>query len=142
MTKCPVCRTPFGAGEYRALADHFLGASAQSEPGHVRFLNQSISRRRMNAEALTDRFVELFQLPEGGLTDWIRQRFIARFFGPRLHPFVEALQYPNRPTLLGYVVEHQHFLREWVRCCAFVWSVWNWRVLYSPPVEPASWAPR
>ncbi|HXQ94273.1 MAG TPA: C2H2 type zinc finger domain-containing protein [Thermoplasmata archaeon] len=120
MTKCPVCRTPFGPGASRLLSDHFLAQSARSDPGHVRFLNQSISRHRMDAEALAARFEELFRLPPDGLTGWIRQRFIARFFGPRLHPFVEALQYPTRPTLLGYVVEHQHFLREWVRCCAFV----------------------
>ena len=120
MTKCPVCRAPFGPSELRRLADHFLAQSARSDPAHVRFLNQSISKHRMDAEALTARFEELFRLPPEGLAAWIRQRFIARFFGPRLHPFVEALQYPNRPTLLGYVVEHQHFLREWVRCCAFV----------------------
>ena len=120
MTKCPVCRTPFGPQATRRLADHFLAQSDVSDPAHVRFLNQSISRRRMDAEALDARLQELFRLPPEGLAAWIRTRFIARFFGPRLHPFVEALQYPTRPTLLGYVVEHQHFLREWVRCCAFV----------------------
>ena len=120
MTMCPVCRVSFGPGANAALADHFLAQSARSDPAHVRFLNQSISKHRMDAVALTDRFEQMFRLPEGGLTAWIRERFIARFFGARLHPFVEALQYPNRPTLLGYVVEHQHFLREWVRCCAFV----------------------
>jgi pyrroloquinoline-quinone synthase len=120
MTKCPVCRTTFGPGAIPLLAQHFLVESGKSDPAHVRFLNQSISRHRMDAVALAARFEELFRLPEDGLPGWIRQRFIARFFGPRLHPFVEALQYPTRPTLLGYVVEHQHFLREWVRCCAFV----------------------
>jgi len=120
MTKCPVCRAPFGPAAFAELADHFLAESDRSDPGHVRFLNQTISRHRMDRAALADRFEELFRLPPEGLGAWIRARFIARFFGPRLHPFVEALQYPNRPTLLGYVVEHQHFLREWVRCCAFV----------------------
>jgi len=33
---------------------------------------------------------------------------------------VVALQHPSRATLLGYVVEHQHFLRQWVRSCAFI----------------------
>ncbi len=120
MTKCPVCRTPFGPAAHRALADHFLAQSARSDSPHVRFLNQSISRHRMDADALAARFEEMFRLPPDGLGAWIRARFIARFFGPRLHPFVEALQYPTRATLLGYVIEHQHFLKEWVRCCAFV----------------------
>jgi pyrroloquinoline-quinone synthase len=120
MTNCPVCRSPFGPAAYAALAEHFLAESARSDPAHVRFLNQSVSRQRMGQDALAGALEELFRLPPEGLAAWIRERFIARFFGPRLHPFVEALQYPNRPTLLGYVLEHQHFLREWVRCCAFV----------------------
>ncbi len=31
-----------------------------------------------------------------------------------------ALQHPTRATLLGYVVEHQHFLRQWVRSCSYI----------------------
>ena len=120
MTKCPVCRTPFGPSAHRALADHFLAQSARSDSAHVRFLNQSISKKRMDAASLAQRLEELFRLPPEGLAAWIRARFIARFFGAKLHPFVEALQYPNRPTLVGYVLEHQHFLKEWVRCCAFI----------------------
>ncbi|HKS59541.1 MAG TPA: iron-containing redox enzyme family protein, partial [Thermoplasmata archaeon] len=38
----------------------------------------------------------------------------------RPHPFVLALQHPSRAVLLGYVFEHQHFLRQWVRSCAFI----------------------
>jgi pyrroloquinoline-quinone synthase len=31
-----------------------------------------------------------------------------------------ALQHPTRATLLGYAVEHQHFLRQWVRSAALI----------------------
>ncbi len=51
---------------------------------------------------------------------WIKSGFIDKFFGAKPHPFVMALQHPCRATLLGYVVEHQHFLRQWVRSCAFI----------------------
>ncbi|HEY6237621.1 MAG TPA: C2H2 type zinc finger domain-containing protein [Thermoplasmata archaeon] len=120
MTKCPVCRASFPIGAYAELAEHFLGQSAASEPGHVRWLNQSVSLKRMGATELTERLIAIFRLPEEGLAEWIRRRFAARFFGERLHPFVAALQRPTPATLLGYAVEHQHFLREWVRACAFV----------------------
>jgi pyrroloquinoline-quinone synthase len=120
MTKCPVCRASFPIGAYHELTEHFLQQSASSDPGHVRFLNQSVSRQRMGSAELTERLVGVFQLPPEGLAEWIRRRFAARFFGERLHPFVAALQRPTPATLLGYAVEHQHFLREWVRACAFV----------------------
>lgn len=120
MVKCPVCRHPFGKGEYAALAAHLLEGSGSSDPDHVRWLNQSVSLQRMGHEELTQRLTELFRLPPEGLAEWIRQRFAARFFGRKAHPFVVALQHPDRATLLGYVVEHQHFLREWVRACAFI----------------------
>ena len=120
MTKCPACRRPFDRGAFRALADHFLEESRRSEPGHVRWLNQSISPKRLGAEELTARLEKVFAVPTEGLGEWIRRRFATRFFGSRLHPFVAALQRPTRATLLGYAIEHQHFLREWVRACAFV----------------------
>jgi pyrroloquinoline-quinone synthase len=50
----------------------------------------------------------------------MKQRFIERFYGERPHPFVVALQHPSRATLLGYVLEHQHFLRQWTRSCAYI----------------------
>lgn len=120
MTKCPVCRATFDRGDYRRLAEHFEQQAAQSDAGHVRFLNQSVDRHRLDAAALAARLEDLFRLPPEGLAAWIRARFIARFFGARLHPFVEAMQYPTPATLLGYTIEHQHFLKEWVRCCAFI----------------------
>ena len=30
------------------------------------------------------------------------------------------MQDPSRGTLLGYVLEHQHFLKQWVRSCGFI----------------------
>lgn len=120
MTKCPACREGFDRGDFDALAQHLLAASGSSEPAHVRWLNQTVGRRRLSAEELQGALREVFALPPGGLALWIKRRFIRRFFGERPHPFVTALQHPERAVLLGYAVEHQHFLRQWVRCCAFI----------------------
>lgn len=120
MTKCPACREGFDRGDYAALAGHLLSSSESSEPAHVRWLNQTMGPRRMDAEALQRALEAVFALPPEGLASWIKQRFVHRFFGERPHPFVAALQHPSRPVLLGYAIEHQHFLREWVRCCAFI----------------------
>lgn len=92
----------------------------RSDPDHVRWLNQNLTRRKTGAEALAPRLQEFYSLEGISLSDWIKSRFIARFFGPRPHPFVAALQHPSRSTLLGYVYEHQHFLRQWVRSCAYI----------------------
>lgn len=120
MTKCPACREGFDPGDYAALTAHLLAASGSSEPAHVRWLNQSVGPRRMEAVELQRAVEGVFALPPEGLAAWIKQRFVARFFGERPHPFVVALQHPSRAVLLGYAVEHQHFLRQWVRCCAFI----------------------
>ncbi|MCI4335678.1 MAG: iron-containing redox enzyme family protein [Thermoplasmata archaeon] len=120
MTKCPVCLQGFPVGDFPALATHLLDQASQSEPSHVRWLNQSISLRRVERDTLTEQLRDIFLLPPEGLAHWIKRRFIRRFFGERPHPFVVALQHPERSVLLGYAVEHQHFLRQWVRCCAFI----------------------
>jgi pyrroloquinoline-quinone synthase len=120
VTTCPVCRRGFGAADVPALAAHLVEAAAASEPGHVRWLNQSISRRRVPPEELAGLLERFYRLPPEGLPRWITDRFVARFFGERPHPFVAALQHPSRATLLGYVIEHQHFLRQWVRSCALI----------------------
>lgn len=120
MTKCPACREGFERGDFDALTQHLLAASNSSEPAHVRWLNQTVGRQRLEGPALEASLREIFALPPEGLAHWIKLRFIRRFFGDRPHPFVVALQHPSRPVLLGYAVEHQHFLRQWVRCCAFI----------------------
>lgn len=121
MVDCPVCLHPIGSTGMAALADHLVERAAGSDVGHIRFLNQNLTRKRSPASELVPGLERLYEIgPAGGLSGWITRRFVTKFFGPRPHPFVVALQHPSRATLLGYVVEHQHFLRQWVRSCAFV----------------------
>jgi pyrroloquinoline-quinone synthase len=120
MTKCPVCLVSFAEADFLSLSTHFVQWAGRSDPGHIRWLNQNLSRSKLDPPALAERLRVFFELGPGTVADWIRQRFIARFFGTRPHPFVVALQHPSRTTLLGYVIEHQHFLRQWVRSCAYI----------------------
>ncbi|MCJ2520160.1 MAG: iron-containing redox enzyme family protein [Candidatus Thermoplasmatota archaeon] len=116
--KCAVCGH-VRAGGYQELARHFYDLAEESDPSHVMWLNRNITRRKIDVEALAER---LRKYDEGGgsLATWIKQTFIERFLGEKPHPFVLALQNPSRAVLLGYVLEHQHFLRQWVRSCASV----------------------
>jgi pyrroloquinoline-quinone synthase len=120
MTKCPACLAPFGSGDYASLAYHLVDRAGESDSDHVRWLNQNQTREKTSAAELEPMLRSYFDLGSGTVKAWIKTRFIAKFYGKIPHPFVVALQHPSRATLLGYVVEHQHFLRQWVRSCAFI----------------------
>lgn len=120
MTRCPACLREFREGDFSALANHFVEEAQKSEAAHVRWLNQNASRDQLPAEELERRLRHFFDCPHGALKQWIKSRFIEKFYGPKPHPFVVALQHPSRAVLLGYTIEHQHFLRQWVRSCAYI----------------------
>jgi pyrroloquinoline-quinone synthase len=119
LTKCSVCRTTFAPRDYLGLSKHLCEFAEASEPEHVMWLNKNITKQKMDPEALSERLAEFFDTG-GDLKGWIKKRFIQRFYGASPHPFVKALQHPSRATLLGYVIEHQHFLRQWTRSCAYI----------------------
>ncbi len=120
MTKCPLCGEAFGLGDFRALASHFYMLAEQSDIGHVMWLNRYITKKKTDLKTLGALLADFFDLQGFDLQTWVRRRFIEKFYGQKPHPFVLALQDPSRATLLGYVVEHQHFLRQWVRSCAYI----------------------
>jgi pyrroloquinoline-quinone synthase len=120
MTKCPACLTPFAQGDYATLSLHLEERAAASDAGHVRWLNQNVSRRKLGRSELEDALRPYFDLDGRPLSVWIKHRFISKFYGRPPHPFPAALQHPSRAVLLGYVLEHQHFLRQWVRSCAYI----------------------
>ncbi len=84
------------------------------------WLNRNITKNKSDRKTLATLLAKSFDLGNGSLQAWIKRRFIEKFYGPRPHPFVLALQHPSRATLLGYVVEHEHFLRQWVRSCSYI----------------------
>lgn len=120
MTKCSQCGMAFASGDYDGLSSHFYYLAQQSDPGHVMWLNRNITKRKSDPETLSRLLADYFEIRNIGLKKWIKQRFIKKFYGPKPHPFVLALQHPSKATLLGYVIEHQHFLRQWVRSCSSI----------------------
>ncbi|MGI0091807.1 MAG: C2H2 type zinc finger domain-containing protein [Nitrososphaerales archaeon] len=120
MTKCPACGESFKLQDYASLAGHFYGLAEKNDVAHVMWLNRFITRKKTDKDTLVDLLSDFFSLRDTTLSKWIRKRFIDMFYGSRPHAFVVALQHPSRATLLGYVIEHQHFLRQWVRSCSYI----------------------
>src|SRR4029077_8582633 len=82
--------------------------------------NRNITKNKSDRKSLAKLLAGFFDLGGGSLGGGVKRRFIEKFYGSSPHPFVVALQHPSRATLLGYVVEHQHFLRQWVRSCSYI----------------------
>ena len=120
MTKCAVCGVSFGWRDYETLAGHFCDEARKSDPGHIMWLNKNITKKKCDQQTLSREMMGYFDYGREGLKGWMKKRFIERFYGAKPHPFVLALQHPSKATLLGYVVEHQHFLRQWTRSCAYI----------------------
>jgi pyrroloquinoline-quinone synthase len=110
----------FGLGDYDSLSHHFCELAEQSEASHVMWLNRNITKKKSDVKTLSRLLARYFDIKGSGLKGWIKEKFIEKFYGQKPHPFVLALQHPSRATLLGYVVKHQHFLRQWVRSCAYI----------------------
>lgn len=84
------------------------------------WLHKNVTKKKSDVKTLSQLLAAYFDFQTAGLKGWMKKRFIERFYGERPHPFVLALQHPSKATLLGYVVEHQHFLRQWTRSCAYI----------------------
>ncbi|MFP3194769.1 MAG: C2H2 type zinc finger domain-containing protein [Caldivirga sp.] len=113
MPVCPSCEIKLPTWEGLAMHMNEM-ANVKSDPSHVMWLNRNISTGRLDVHELARSLEEFFLTPEG-LAMWIRRRFIEKFYGNNPHPFIVAMQNPTRGVLLGYVIEHQHFLKNWVR---------------------------
>ncbi len=118
MAKCPVCEQ--GYESYDRLSTHFSEEAARSDASHVMWLNRNITKEKGREKELESLLSEFFDTEKVGLRVWVKKRFIERFFGQKPHPFVLALQHPPKGVLIGYVLEHQHFLKQWVRSLSWV----------------------
>jgi pyrroloquinoline-quinone synthase len=118
MPICPVCESP--SSSYEDLSDHFSQQAKNSDVGHIMWLNRNVTKDRGAQPRLPALLADFLDAEDLGLRNWIKLRFIERFFGERPHPFVLALQHPSKAVLLGYVLEHQHFLKQWVRSLSWV----------------------
>jgi len=84
------------------------------------WLNRNITKEKSDGKTLAKLLTGFFDLGGKSLESWVKRRFVEKFYGSSPHPFVLALQHPSRAVLLGYVVEHQHFLRQWARSCSYI----------------------
>ena len=118
--KCPACAAKLGKNPPETLASHMYRMARASNPEHVMWLNQNISKKKVSERELSELLADFLDFSKTGLKKWLRLKFIQKFYGREPHPFVLALQHPSREVLLGYVIEHQHFLRQWVRSCSYI----------------------
>ncbi|MEM0264172.1 MAG: C2H2 type zinc finger domain-containing protein [Saccharolobus sp.] len=113
MPICPSCEIKFNS--WKELAKHINEmANLKSDPSHVMWLNRNLTIKRMEVDELVNALENFFSTQKG-LAMWIREKFISKFYGDNPHPFILAMQKPTRGVLLGYVIEHQHFLKNWVK---------------------------
>lgn len=119
MAKCPVCGKIICSDDYEGLSQHFLDLADQSDAEHVMWLNRNVTKKKVDVKVLAQLLAQYLDT-HGNLRGWIKKRFIEKFYGEQPHPFVMALQHPSKATLLGYVIEHQHFLTQWTRSCAYI----------------------
>jgi pyrroloquinoline-quinone synthase len=115
---CPVCE--LRAPSYDGLSAHFVEESENNDVRHIMWLNRNITKQSEPRSRLSEMLGDFLDPSKVGLRQWMKTRFIERFFSDKPHPFVLALQHPSKPVLLGYVIEHQHFLRQWVRSLSWV----------------------
>ncbi len=111
---CPVC--DFEADSWEGLARHMSDLAGRSD--HVMWLNRNVSQKEMSVKDLSKALSSLFS-QDGTLADWVRSEVIRKIYASP-HQFIAAMQNPTREVLLGYVLEHQHFLKNWVHVLSSV----------------------
>ncbi|BCU68066.1 TenA family transcriptional regulator [Sulfolobales archaeon HS-7] len=112
MKPCPVCYMSYS--NWPGVAEHMYNKSGKNDAVHISWLNRHISIKEMSPTSLSERLNDFFSARDG-LAGWIKRRFIETFYGEKVHPFIAAMQSPTKEVLLGYVIEHQHFLVNWVK---------------------------
>ncbi|MGC8617123.1 MAG: C2H2 type zinc finger domain-containing protein [Thermoplasmata archaeon] len=120
MNICPVCGVKFRDDKIATISSHLYSKAQSSDPAHVMWLNRVIFRKKMSEDELARKIENFYDFSEGGLAMWIRRRFVDRFFSDDPNVFVLDMQNPTKYTIMGYVTEHYHFLKQWVRSCAYI----------------------
>ncbi|MHB1441067.1 MAG: thiaminase II/PqqC family protein [Cuniculiplasma sp.] len=120
MVSCPVCYESHSQGDFYSLSTHFLKMAKKSDYSHVSWLNRNIVKYRVSEEDLEKRLERFYSLDGKGLKRWIIDDFVKIFRGDNPHPFILAMQKYDVNLLKGYVIEHHHFLKQWIKSCAYV----------------------
>ncbi|CAC12068.1 hypothetical protein [Thermoplasma acidophilum] len=113
---CPVCEK--SVNDMQGLALHFRSGSIHGDGKHASWISAEQIEHGISDSDLSDVLIRIFR-PEESLIRWARMEFIAKFYA-HPHPFMEAMQKPTVPVLLGYVIEHRFFLKNWIRTLSMV----------------------
>lgn len=119
--KCPACLETVEGTKFTGLTNHLLVNAKQAGNQHVRWLNRYVVCEKITETELEALLVNLYEI-NGDLKGWIVNRLIERIYADPPHPFIQKLQHPDKKTIYGYVMEHHHFLVQWVRSCASIIS--------------------
>ncbi len=119
MLYCPVCYEETAKSDFESLATHFLSDSLKNDGKHVSWLNRNISKLKLNNDELSKQLMNFYHVGNDGIKMWIIRDFIQLFRGLNPHPFILGMQEYDVPLLKGYVVEHHHFLKQWIRSCSY-----------------------
>ncbi|MEM0133817.1 MAG: C2H2 type zinc finger domain-containing protein [Thermoplasmatales archaeon] len=120
MNICPVCGEKFIDNKISTMSSHLYSEASNSDPQHVMWLNHLISIKKLSREELRKAIEKFYDFSKDGLALWIKQRFVQRFFSNNPNIFVLDMQNPTKYTIMGYVTEHYHFLKQWVKSCAYI----------------------
>lgn len=118
--RCPICLSHWVDDDFNILSDHLLAEQKESDPEHVMWLNHYVGRHKLDKTELTGKLTLLYKTDD--LRRWVINALVSRIYGDPVHPFIERLQHPDKKTIYGYVMEHHHFLVQWVRSCASIIS--------------------
>ncbi len=120
MVNCPVCYNSFDKGDYKGLSEHMISEASESNYEHVSWLNRNISKDKLGGEELEKKISRFYSLESKGIKRWIIDNFVLNFRGENPHPFILGMQKYDENLLKGYAVEHHHFLKQWIKSCAYV----------------------
>lgn len=117
--RCPVCLEQINGSNFEILSEHFLSLEKKSDPEHIMWMSRYLGRKRIAPEDLTQKLSDLYDSGED-LKSWIISRLVERIYGDPPHPFIVRFQRPDKRSMIGYVLEHHHFLMQWIKSCSAV----------------------
>jgi pyrroloquinoline-quinone synthase len=118
--ECPICSKKFELHDFSSLSEHFIIMAGVSDSDHVSWLNNNISKLKLNRSELSRKFRDYYC--NTNLKAWIIERFIEQFRGEKPHPFILMMQDYCPSVLKGYSFEHYFFLKQWVKSCSAIIS--------------------
>lgn len=117
---CPPCKGKTSFSDNDELISHLMKEYYRKNRAHYVWINKNIAPETHVEEQFKESIEEYLNSEKIGISNWIRKRFIEMFYGKDPNPFVISMQNPSKYIIMGYVTEHYHFLKNWIKCCSFI----------------------